>query len=118
MDYRLDVILMAHRGKLLFFRGSTGMHDVIFAVAFVAMIASPAMVASIGGRKEDNPGYHAGPATPPIRRANPMPGISVRPVPPAVRPRAARKAVPVARRFVVMDGPTLPMHNARGMAGR
>ncbi len=32
------------------------MHDLIFAVAFVAMVTTPAMVAAIGGRKEYNPG--------------------------------------------------------------
>ena len=90
------------------------MHDLIFAVAFVAMVASPAMVAAIGGRKEYNPD----PDQEPIQPNKAIAGISVRPLHPAVRPRAIPKTAPVTRRFVLMDGPTLPLHNARGMAGR
>jgi len=88
------------------------MHDLIFAVAFVAMVATPAMVAAIGGRKEYNPGprlllflfvplRHQGES----RHAS-------------CPPRAMRKIVPADHPLVTCDGPTLPMHNARGMANR
>ena len=90
------------------------MHDLIFAVAFVAMVATPAMVASIGGRKEFDPG----PAAPAIRPPSAPPSISVQPFAPAVRPRPTRRAVTQSQRHVLSDGPTLPMHNARGMANR
>jgi hypothetical protein len=100
------------------------MHDLIFAVAFVAMVASPAMVAAIGGRKEYNPG----PELPQIRstraiptkaiQAKTIPGISVRPFHPTVPTRTTRGMTTASRRLVLTDGPTLPMHNARGMAGR
>ncbi|MFY9747290.1 MAG: hypothetical protein WA891_11480 [Acidobacteriaceae bacterium] len=89
------------------------MHDLIFAVAFVAMVATPAMVAAIGGRKEYNPGPEA--PTLPLR---PKTAIKVHPVAPAARPRATRKIVPANHPLVMCDGPTLPMRNARGMANR
>jgi hypothetical protein len=90
------------------------MHDLIFAVAFVAMVATPAMVAAIGGRKEFNPG----PGAPSIRPRATLPPISVQPFKPVVRPRVARRTMAGHHRYVVADGPTLPMHNARGMANR
>jgi hypothetical protein len=87
------------------------MHDLIFAVAFVAMVATPAMVAAIGGRKEYNPGSEA----PSLR---PTTAIKVNPVAPVARPRSVRKIVTANHPLVMCDGPTLPMHNARGMANR
>jgi hypothetical protein len=90
------------------------MHDLIFAVAFVAMVATPAMVAAIGGRKEFDPG----PAAPAIRRRTPVPPISVQPFTPTVRPRTTRRVNTENRRYIISDGPTLPVRNARGMANR
>jgi hypothetical protein len=90
------------------------MHDLIFAVAFVAMVATPAMVAAIGGRKDFDPG----PAAPALRSRTTVTGMNVRPFTPTVRPRSAGRVVREQRRFVILDGPTLPMHNARGMANR
>lgn len=93
------------------------MHDLIFAVAFIAMVASPAMVAAIGGRKE----YDPGPVVPRMRPAPPVRSLNVRHATLAVRPRstaAVRRTPPAHRRLVFVDGPTLPLHNARGMAGR
>jgi hypothetical protein len=88
------------------------MHDLIFAVAFIAMVASPAMVAAIGGRKEYNPGPEA-------TSEHPAASMTVRPPAPPVRPRSMQKVVaPVQHRFATSDGPTLPMRNARGMANR
>jgi hypothetical protein len=87
------------------------MHDLIFAVAFVAMVASPAMVAAIGGRKEYNPSPDAPALHPPAT-------LKVRPPAPSVRPRSMERVVPAGRNLVTSDGPTLPMHNARGMANR
>jgi hypothetical protein len=106
------------------------MHDLIFAVAFVAMVTTPAMVAAIGGRKEYNP-VPSSPSIRPavaIRAMNVRPGaraLNVRPAIPnvrvstTVRRRTVRRVpAPANRRLVMVDGPTLPMHNARGMAGR
>jgi hypothetical protein len=90
------------------------MHDMIFAVAFVAMVATPAMVAAIGGRKEYNPG----PESPTIRPAAAMTVRPPAPPAPVVHPRSKQKLAPVEHRLVTSDGPTLPMHNARGMANR
>jgi hypothetical protein len=87
------------------------MHDLIFAVAFIAMVASPAMVAAIGGRKEHNP-------NPEMPSLNPADSIAVRPPAPPVRPRSMEKAATVRPRFATSDGPTLPMRNVRGMANR
>lgn len=87
------------------------MHDLIFAVAFVAMVATPAMVAAIGGRKEYNPD----PESPALPHT---PVVRIRPAEPPTHPRSSRKLVPPGRRFVTSDGPTLPLHNARGMANR
>ena len=84
------------------------MHDLIFAVAFVALVATPAMVAAIGGRKEFEPG----PAAPAIRNRNAVSSISVRPFTPTVRPRTTRRVVTEHRRCVITDGPTLPMHES------
>jgi len=102
------------------------MHDLIFAVAFVAMVASPAMVAAIGGRKEYNPApqapsLHQAPArrqASSLRRTAVLPEISVRPFSPVTRPQTERRSTTAPRRLVLVDGPTLPMRNARGMAGR
>jgi len=89
------------------------MHDLIFAVAFIAMVATPAMVAAIGGRKEYNP-------NPEVPALQPPASLTVRPPAPLVRPRSMQKvAVPVQQhRFVTSDGPTLPMRNIRGMSNR
>ncbi len=87
------------------------MHDLIYAVAFIAMVATPAMVAAIGGRKEYNPG----PEAPSLR---PTTTLKVRPAAPAVRSRAIQRIASADHPLVIHDGPTLPMHNARGMANR
>ena len=83
------------------------MHDLIFAVAFVAMIASPAMVAAFGGRKDNSPG-------PEVRSTRPSAAMKVRP---ASRPRSIHK-IAAEGPMVFTDGTTLPVHNARGMANR
>jgi hypothetical protein len=106
------------------------MHDLIFAVAFIAMVATPAMVATLGGRKEYNPG----PAAPSLRpvhslKARPVAGPAVRPPvdrkldhepaqkrPPADHPRKEHALKEHA--LVTSTAATLPMHNARGMANR
>jgi hypothetical protein len=88
------------------------MHDLIFAVAFIAMVATPAMVATIGGRKEYNPGPDAPPLRPPVN------AIKTRPVASAVRPVSLQKPAPEHHAVVAYSDSTLPMHNARGMANR
>lgn len=87
------------------------MHDMIFAVAFIAMVATPAMVAVIGGRKEYNPGSEALPAAP-ARFAKP------------VAPRQATPPVNVPKPFIpkrpltAIDPGTLPVHRPRGLGNR
>ena len=96
------------------------MHDLIFAVAFVAMVATPAMVAAIGGRKEYTPGSRpdseTGSEAPSFHA---WPPVNIRPATPPARPRPIQNFVVTANhQFVTAVGPTLPMHNARGMANR
>jgi hypothetical protein len=92
------------------------MTDLIFAVAFVAMVATPAMVATLGGRKEYNPGpgKDADPDTEP-ETLHPIP--PKRPSMRAVRPHATHRSVADSG-IMVADDFTLPMHNGRGMANR
>jgi hypothetical protein len=89
------------------------MSDLIFAAAFIAMVATPAMVATFGGRKEYNP-----PSDP---QAEPEPS-DWNPVRPPKRPSAGiihpqsmHKAAPG---MIISDNATLPMLNGRGMANR
>lgn len=84
------------------------MHDWLFAFAFIAMVASPAMVAAIGGRKEYNPEPHPG-----LPVHSDLPFEIHRSLPPA-RPRASAKKKPVVNTGVG----TLPVHHARGLANR
>jgi hypothetical protein len=85
------------------------MHDLIYAIAFIAMVAAPAMVAAVGGRKEYTPG-------PDVRHPRSVRDKNVQPAAPPVRSghRVASEAPPI----LSSDALTLPMHNARGMANR
>lgn len=89
------------------------MSDLIFAAAFIAMVATPAMVATFGGRKEYNPPSDPvarpeaddwNPIRPPRR---PSAGI--------IHPQSLHKAAPGV---IVSDPSTLPILNGRGMANR
>jgi len=85
------------------------MHDLIFALAFVAMVAAPAMIATVGGRKEYNPGpeqeFQPSSSTASTRRAVPRPHT----FPATPRPEGTSST---------LSDSTLPMHNSRGMANR
>ena len=85
------------------------MHDLIFAAAFIAMVATPAMVAVVGSRKEYNPG----PDTPHPRSVRDK---KAHPAAPMVRSPLQRVAP--AGPAVTSEALTLPIHNARGMANR
>lgn len=87
------------------------MHDLIFALAFVAMVAAPAMVATWGGRKEYNPGPAPRPSG---RSSTPQP----RPTGQMMRPLSAQGVSRSSRSSATSEGSTLPMHNSRGMANR
>ena len=87
------------------------MHDLIFAAAFVAMIATPAMVATIGGRKEYNP-------SPDMASLPRVPHVKVRPSAPPVRPPAPPKAALEKRPVLTYADVTLPVHHPRGMSNR
>lgn len=86
------------------------MHDLIFAFAFVAMVAAPAMVAAIGGRKEYNPDPETHPVLP-VR--NDMLFESRRTLPPALP-----KTSTVRKSSLTTEIHTLPIHHARGLANR
>lgn len=91
------------------------MTDLVFAVAFVAMVATPAMVATLGGRKEYNPGPGAD-SNPEPETLQPAPGPK-RPSGRVIRPHAAHRSVADSG-IMIADDFTLPMHNGRGMANR
>jgi len=86
------------------------MHDWLFAFAFIAMVATPAMVAAIGGRKEYNPDPETHPVLP-VQSDNLF--ESRRALPPALPRRFSAKKPPLAS-----DIHTLPIHHARGLANR
>lgn len=86
------------------------MHDLIFVFAFIAMVAAPAMVAAIGGRKEYNPDPETDPGLP-FRRDTPF--DTRPPLPPALP-----KAFAAKKSSVTTEIRTLPIHQARGLANR
>jgi hypothetical protein len=89
------------------------MSDLIFAAAFIAMVATPAMVATFGGRKEYNPPSDS-PAEPEPEDWNRVRPAS-RPAAGVIRPQSMHKAAPGV---LISDSATLPMLNGRGMANR
>jgi hypothetical protein len=92
------------------------MTDLIFAVAFVAMVATPAMVATLGGRKEYNPGS-GGDSDSGSEAENLQPAPPKRPSLPVMRPHSVHRSVADSG-IMISDDFTLPMHNGRGMANR
>lgn len=86
------------------------MHDLIYAVAFLAMVASPAMVAAFGGRKESEPG--------PEVRSPRRPASRVQSAGIAKRRGAMRRIALAGPPVALHDGPTLPVHHARGLSNR
>jgi hypothetical protein len=86
------------------------MHDWLFAFAFVAMIATPATVAAIGGRKEYNPDPETHPVLP-VRNDKPL-------EPRRTVPPAQAKAFTAKRPIINTEIRTLPIHHARGLANR
>lgn len=92
------------------------MPDLIFAVAFIAMVAAPAMVATLGGRKEYNP--NSDPDADAESEAFPTLRPPKRPGTAVIRPFSAQKAAHYNHEFTVSDDATLPMHSGRGMSNR
>lgn len=86
-------------------------HDLFIAVAFIAMVAAPAMVATLGGKKEYQP-------DPEPEQASRLPVASPEPSGKVIRPQSAHFIPP---RHVAAGRPaspaTLPMR-ARGMMNR
>lgn len=84
------------------------MHDLIFAVAFMAMLAAPAMVATLGGKKEHNPEgeSHSG------MWREPGPAV------PMVDPYSAQYRPHPVRTLASPGESTLPMLTGRGMSDR
>ncbi|HEX3986693.1 MAG TPA: hypothetical protein VHX13_08810 [Acidobacteriaceae bacterium] len=85
------------------------MHDLIFAFAFIAMVATPAMVAAIGGRKEYNPDPETHPT---------LPVHSDKPFEPRTLPPALPKTFIAKKPSIATEIRTLPIHHARGLANR
>lgn len=92
------------------------MSDLIFAVAFIAMVAAPAMVATLGGRKEYNPDPSAESEEEADLFTGPRP--PKRPSERVIRPYSAQKSALHDRGTIISDDVTLPMHNGRGMSNR
>lgn len=91
------------------------MTDLVFAVAFVAMVATPAMVATLGGRKEYNPrpGVDHEPEIEAAHSVTPPKRPSMR----VIRPHSVHKSAGDSG-IIIADDFTLPMHNGRGMSNR
>lgn len=90
------------------------MHDLFMGLAFIAMVAAPAMVATMGGRKEmqpdPEPAGAAGRTAQAPSRAKPQGQV--------IRPHSMHYAALEGRRPVEeFEATTLPLR-ARGMAGR
>lgn len=89
------------------------MHDWVFAFAFIAMVATPAMVAVIGGRKE----YTPDPETHPVLPVHSDPPFDFRrSLPPARKNSALKK--PAAKISITTEVNTLPVHHPRGLSNR
>lgn len=87
-------------------------HDLFMGIAFIAMVATPAMVATLGGKKEMQP--EPEPAPLPGRR------VATSPKQPAghvIRPHSVQYAAQANQAELHFEAPTLPVR-ARGMAGR
>jgi hypothetical protein len=102
------------------------MHELILGIAFIAMVATPAMVATLGGKKEsqpepeEEPGSRQRSAGKPAAKVAAAPAVKAEPAAPTghlIRPHSmyfAAKMSPAAAAFAT---PTLPVHG-RGMVGR
>lgn len=91
------------------------MHDIILGVAFIAMIAAPAMVATLSGKKEYDP------ETDPETELQPAPRAAVRRNTIAgeiIRPTYAQKILRDEQASGTFQVATLPMYKSRGMANR
>lgn len=86
------------------------MHDILLGVAFIAMFAAPAMVATLSGKKEYDPDPEPETAQPAVAKEVRKGEI--------IRPKQAPRQARIAKKapsFQVM--PTLPVHG-RGMGNR
>lgn len=87
------------------------MHDIILGVAFIAMVAAPAMVATLSGKKEYDPDPEASPSGPAPKK-NQIAGE-------IIRPRSAQQRAALAPKSdEAFEALTLPMFRSRGMNNR
>jgi hypothetical protein len=86
------------------------LHDLLIAIGFIAMVAAPAMVATLGGKKEYQP--EPEPETTPRLRVVPAPTARV--IHPHSTEFVAPRSVAAGR---PVPAPTLPIR-ARGMMDR
>ncbi len=88
------------------------MHDILLGFAFIAMVATPAMVATMSGKKEYDP--HPQPESS-QRTAAPKPQRTAE----IIRPRSAQqRASRISPETDSFEVPTLPMYKSRGMTNR
>lgn len=87
------------------------MHDIILGVAFIAMVAAPAMVATLSGKKEYEPDPGSSPAAPAPKK-NQVAGEIIRPL------SAAQRLARTAQIDDAFAMPTLPIYHSRGMNNR
>ena len=90
------------------------MHSWVFAFAFIAMVASPAMVAAIGGRKEYTPDPETHPVLP-VHRDTPF--EFHRDLPPAPQ-KTSSPQKPSGKVRIATEIHTLPVHHPRGLSNR
>lgn len=105
------------------------MHELILGIAFIAMVATPAMVATLGGKKESQPEPEEEPvrrqrvqrsAGKPAAKAAAAPAVKAEPAEPTgqlIRPHSMYFAARMSPAAAAFATPTLPVHG-RGMVGR
>lgn len=87
------------------------MHDLILGIAFIAMVVTPAMVATMSGKKEYEPDSELQPE-PSVHPQKPRAAAQI------IHPASTRYIAPTERAVNTFQAPTLPMRHARGMANR
>ena len=105
------------------------MHELFLGIAFIAMVATPAMVATLGGKKESQPEPEEAPVRQQrVRQASAKPAVKAAAAQPAAQREAAEPTGHVIRPHSMLytrmkptaasfGTPTLPLHG-RGMVGR
>lgn len=104
-------MLVVQTKKIQADQGKHSMHDIILGVAFIAMVAAPAMVATLSGKKEYDPDPQPEPVARPV-------AAKVQRTGEIIRPRSVQREERTPRVAPTFDAPTLPMYRSRGMNNR